>query len=372
MLLRPTRMEVNLKNIQSNFKAIQKHVGTGSQVMAVVKADAYGHGALEVTKALLDVGCQRFAVATPDEAVQIREAAINDPLLVLGPSPYDVASKYVKYDIAAALTDIKFAQAMSREAVNQGKTALLHLKIDTGMGRIGFLPQEIPQVIDEILKLPGIRVEGLFTHFAVADEKRLDYTALQFTRYMDVYHFLESKGLRIPLRHVCNSAAVLHSPEMYLDAVRPGVILYGMWPSDECVRPIELKPTFEVKTAIASIKELPCNSGIGYGLRYMTRGIEKIAIIPLGYGDGYSRSLSMKIPVLVRGKRVPIVGNICMDQTMIDVTDIDDVKVGDEVVIIGRQGEEFITPEEVAAIRNTINYEIPIMFLPRVPRVYIR
>ena len=372
MFLRPTRMEVNLANIQSNFKTIWQHVGAGPQIMAVVKADAYGHGAVEVAKSLIEGGCQRFAVATPDEAVTLREAGINDPILVLGPSPYDAASAYVKYDISAALTDAVFAQIMSREAVNQGKTAMLHLKIDTGMGRIGFLPDQVPDIIDDILKLPGIKLEGLFTHFATADEKRLDYTNQQFARYMKVYHFLESKGVRVPLRHVCNSAAVLNSPEKHLDAVRPGIILYGMYPSSECIRPIELKPTFEVKTAIAAVKEISSNSGVGYGLRYMSRGTERIAVLPIGYGDGFSRCLSMKVPVLVHGKRVSMVGNICMDQTMIDVTDIEDVKVGDEVVIIGRQGEEVITPEEIAPARGTINYEIPIMFSKRVPRVYIR
>jgi alanine racemase len=370
MSLRLTCMEVNLANIQANFKAIRKHIGTRPQIFAVVKADAYGHGAIKVSKALIEAGCQRFAVATPDEAIELREAGINDPVLVLGPSPYYAAKEYVHYDIAAACTDMNFAKAMSQEAVNQGKTALLHLKIDTGMGRIGFFPEEMQEVIDEIIRLPGIKIEGLFTHFATADEKRLDFTEFQFSQYMKVYHLFENRGVRIPLRHVCNSAGILHSPEKYLDAVRPGVILYGMWPSEECVRPIDLKPTFEVKTSVALVREVPSHSGIGYGLRYMTRGREKIAVLPIGYADGYSRALSMKVPALIHAKKVPIVGNICMDQMMIDVTGIDDVKVGDEVVLIGRQGNEVITPEEIACARNTINYEVPIMFLKRVPRVY--
>ena len=373
MTFRPTRMEVNLSNIKANFSAIRTFVGPKPQIIAVIKADAYGHGAVRVARALLEAGCGRFAVATPDEAIELRDAGIGEPVLVLGSSPYDVADEYVRRDITAACTDVVFARALSAAAVSQGKNAIIHVKVDTGMGRIGFLPEEIPSVADELLALPGIRIEGLFTHFATADESRLEYTASQYKRYHQALASFEAKGARIPIRHVCNSAGILTSkntPDRYLDAVRPGVILYGMWPSGECVRPIELKPTFEVKTAIAVVRELPAHSGVGYGLRYMTRGDERIAVLPVGYADGYSRALSMKIDVLVRGKRVPMAGNICMDQTMINVTGMD-VRVGDEVVLVGRQGTDEITPEEIAAVRGTINYEVPIMFLKRVPRVYI-
>lgn len=364
-------MEVNLGNLRHNFRVIQKHVGSVSQVMAVVKADAYGHGVIPVVRSLLEEGCQRFAVATPDEALELREAGINEPLLVLGPSPCKVATEYVKLNISAAFTDPDFARAMSEAALHEGKPALLHLKVDTGMGRIGFLAEEIPEVINEMSSLPGIELEGLFTHFATADEVRLDYTESQFRKYTEVLNMLEDKGIRIPLRHVCNSAGTLNSPEKYLDAVRPGVILYGMWPSGECIRPIDLKPTFEVKTEVSLVRELPPRSGIGYGLKYMTRGNERTAVLPIGYADGFSRALSMKVDVLIKGKRVPICGNICMDQTMVNITSVPDVKVGDEVVIIGRQGDEVITPEEIASVRNTINYEVPIMFLKRVPRIYL-
>jgi alanine racemase len=373
MTFRPTRMEVNLSNIQANYSAIRKFVGPKPQIFAVIKADAYGHGAVRVARALIEAGCGRFAVATPDEAIELRDAGIGEPILVLGSSPYDVAGEYVRRDITATCTDTAFAKELSRAAVAQGKNAIVHIKVDTGMGRIGFLPEQIASVAEELLGLPGIRIEGLFTHFATADESRLDYTALQYGRYLQALGTLEARGIRIPLRHVCNSAGILTSknmPDRFLDAVRPGVILYGMWPSGECVRPIELKPTFEVKTAIAVVRELPERSGVGYGLRYMTRGTEKIAVLPIGYADGYSRSLSMKVDVLVKGKRVPMAGNICMDQTMINVTGMD-VNVGEEVVLVGRQGADVITPEEIAAVRGTINYEVPIMFLKRVPRVYI-
>jgi len=372
MTFRATRMEVNLENLKKNYRSIRDHVGQNSQVMAVIKADGYGHGAIPVAKALIEEGCQRFAVAIPDEALELREGGISDPVLVLGPSPYSVAAEYVKLDIAAAFTDLDFAKAMSEEAVKQGKEALLHMKIDTGMGRIGFLPEEVPQVINEIASLPGIRMEGLFTHFATADEKRLDYTSEQFSRYTQVLSYLENRGFKISLRHVCNAAGTLNSPDKYLDAVRPGIILYGMWPSSECIRPIELHPTFQVKTEVSLVRELPPRSGIGYGLRYMTRGMEKTAVLPVGYADGYTRAMSMKMDVLIHGQRAPIVGNICMDQTMVDITHLDNVHVGDEVVLVGRQGSEEITPEEIAAARGTINYEVPISFLKRVPRVYVQ
>lgn len=372
MTYRATRMEVNLQNLRHNYNAIKEHVGPGPQIMAVIKADAYGHGVIPVARALLEEGCQRFAVATPDEALEIREAGIHQPILVLGPSPCKVAPEYIRQNISAAFTDMEFAKAMSEAALQEDKPALLHMKIDTGMGRIGFLPEEVPQVLDNMSSLPGIELEGLFTHFATADESRLDYTETQFSKYTQVLNLLESKGVRIPLRHVCNSAGTLNSPEKYLDGVRPGVILYGMWPSGQCIRPIDLKPTFEVKTEVSLVRDLPPRSGIGYGLKYMTRGQERTAVLPIGYADGFSRALSMKVHVLIKGKRVPICGNICMDQTMVNITSIPDVKVGDEVVLVGRQGEEVITPEEVAEARNTINYEVPIMFLKRVPRVYIK
>ena len=367
---RATRMEVSLKNIVSNFHAIRTHIGANPEIFAVVKADAYGHGAVPVASALLEGGCRRFAVAIPDEAFELREGGITAPILVLGPSPERSARDYVRHEITPTVTDLPFARALSAEAVRAGKKAAVHVKVDTGMGRIGFLPGDIPEVLDELSLLPGIVIEGMFTHFAVADEARLEYTARQFDGLTRSLEAAEKKGISIPLRHACNSAGILACPEMYLDGVRPGIILYGMWPSRECPRPIELKPTFEVKTEIAFVKDLPAGSGVGYGLRYMTRGAERIAVLPVGYADGYSRALSMKLDVLIGGRRVPHSGNICMDQTMVNVTGMD-VKAGDEVVLLGRQGDEAITPEEVGALRNTLNYEVPIMFLKRVPRVYL-
>ena len=367
---RATRMEVNLANLKANFQAIRRHVGPGPEILGVIKADAYGHGVFPACKALSEAGCRRFAVAIPDEAFELREGGVTAPILVLGPTPARSAAEYVRQDITATVTDLYFARSLSDEAVRQGKKVPVHVKVDTGMSRIGFLPREIPAVLDELAALPGLSLEGMYTHFATADERRLDFTEHQYSGLKEALAAAEARGITIPLRHACNSAGILACPEKYLDGVRPGVILYGMYPSSECVRSVELLPTFEVKTEVALVKELSRGSGVGYGLKYMTRGTETMAVLPVGYADGYSRALSMKVDVLVGGKRVPHAGNICMDQMMVNVTGMD-VKVGDEVVLIGRQGSEHITPEEIAAARNTINYEVPIMFLRRVPRVYI-
>ncbi len=368
---RPSRMEVNLDNVAFNYRSIKDHVGASVQVMSVIKADAYGHGVLEVARRLAKEGCQRFAVATSDEAFFLRDSGIGDSILIMGPTSYGAAGEIVRQGIAVSLSDLDMAKALSQAAVKEGIRAMIHVKVDTGMGRIGFLPDQIPSVLDTITSLPGLHVEGLFTHFATADEPRLDYTETQYGRYLRALSIFEERGIRIPLRHVCNSAGTLNSPEKHLDCCRPGVILYGMWPSSDCIRPIELRPTFEVKTSVAAIRKLPLGSGVGYGLKYMTRGDETIAVLPIGYADGLSRAFSMRMNVIVKGKKVPQVGNICMDQTMIDVTGLD-VSVGDEVVIVGRQGDQVIVPEDLAGARqNTINYEIPIMFSKRVPRVYV-
>lgn len=370
MTYRPTRMEVRLDHLQQNFRVIRQYVRAGTQVIGVVKADGYGMGVFAVVEALQQAGCQRFAVATPDEAIALREKGMADPLLVLGPSPREAAEEYVQRNIAATVTDLEFARALSDAARKSGRSALFHLKIDTGMGRIGFLPEEIAGVAQQLRGLPGLDCEGVFTHFAVADERDCEYTHLQFRRYGDALEQLRVSGVGVRLRHVCNSAGTLNYPEMHLDAVRPGLILYGMWPSAFCKRPFELKEVFSVKTAVAALRELPQGWGVGYGLRYMTRGAERIAVLPLGYADGYPRSLTMKAQVLVRGERAPLVGSICMDQIMVNVTHIPNVQVGDEVVLLGSQGDERISPEEMAAWLGTINYEIPNLFMPRVPRYY--
>ena len=368
----PTLMEVNLKSLRANFSSIRSYVN-GREVCAVIKANAYGLGAVETANALVEEGCKYFAVSIPEEAIELRSAGITNHILVLGASPYCSAEELVRLDIEAACTDVKFADVMSQTAQKQGKVAKLHIKIDSGMVRIGFTTSEFNDAVDKILCMPSINIEGIFTNFAVADESRPDWTNHQFSEYNKVLAIAEQKGLNVK-RHVCNSAGILAHPDKHLDMVRPGLILYGMIPSPEtvCAHPITLLPTFEVKTGVALVRELPPGTGISYGLRYMTRGKERIAILPIGYADGITRTLSSKMSVLIHGQRCPVVGNICMDQMMVDVTGIEDVKTGDEVVIIGKQGDKVITPEEMASARNTINYEILNIFQKRVTRVYIK
>ena len=371
MQFRPTRMEVSLENLKSNYRAMREWAGPRVQTIAVLKANAYGTGMIKAAGAFREAGAQRFSVAIPEEAFELRENGFNEPVLVMGPPAACAAQEMVRLDVAGACTDTGFAKAMSDAAVRQGKPARIHLKVDTGMGRIGFLPEEIPSVMDDILALPGLEIEGVFTHFATADELNLDYTRWQFRRFGDVLELMRARNVGVRLRHACNSAATLSLPEMHLDAVRPGVIMYGIWPSALVRKSVEIKPVVEVKTAVSCMRTLPAGSGISYGLRYMTRGEERIAVLPLGYNDGWTRLLNQKAEVLVHGQRAPVVGSICMDQCMVNVTHVPGVEVGDEVVLIGSQGGETITVEEVAAKIGTINYEIPGMFSRRVPRVYI-
>lgn len=370
MVFRPTVMEVNLENLKHNYRAIRNLVGNCCHVFGVVKGDAYGMGMIPVTRALIEAGCQRFAVASPDEALALRAAGIADPVLILGPSPEEAAPELVRLDITSTVTDLPFARALNRAASEQGRPARFHLKVDTGMGRIGFLPEELDPVLDQLSMMAGLDFEGIFTHLATADEPGEAYSQNQFVCFGDVLDRLRVRGQVPRIRHVCNSAATLRFQEMRLDGVRPGVILYGMWPSDACPRQIDLKPVFRLVTRVALVREMPPRTGISYSLRYMTRGEERIAVLPVGYHDGYRRALSNRGEVLIRGQRAPVVGTVCMDQTMVNVTHIDGVRAGDEVVLIGDQGNETISPENFATKLGTINYEVPGLFTPRVVRIY--
>lgn len=370
-MLRPTRMEVSLRAVRHNLDQIRSYVGGRAQVMGVVKANAYGLGARRVVEALRAQGVVRFAVATPDEAVQLREWGVGEPVLVLGQCLPSAAGEMVAMDVTCAVGSLELARALSAEAERQGRQAKVHIKVDTGMGRIGFLPGELEAAMDQILSMRHLDVEGIFTHFATADEARLDHAEEQLRRFGDALDRMRCRGVRFRLRHACNSAATIRMPHGHLDAVRPGIILYGMRPSPLCPMPLNLEIPFEVKTAVAAVRELPPMWGISYGMRYVTRGNERIAVLPIGYRDGYARALSGKAQVLIRGRRFPVVGTICMDQCMVDVTDCPSVQVGDPVVLLGRQGDQAITPEEFASWLNTIVYEVPGMFSERVPRVYV-
>jgi alanine racemase len=309
-----------------------------------------------------------FGVATPEEALALRRAGFREDVLVMGASPRAAAEPLVRNDVICACGDMGYAFAMKEASVRTGRPARVHVKIDSGMGRTGFLPDE--SVVGAlVMRGMGLSVEGAFTHFATSEELNPDYTLWQFGRFMAAVEEARAAGVELPLLHACNSAAVVNYPQMHLNAVRPGNLFYGM-PSGERNRPFPLMPSFAVKTALSAVRELPPNSGIGYGLRYMTRGVQKIGVMPMGFYDGFAR-FQRNPEALVGGKRVPVVGAVCMDQTMLDLSQVPDARVDDEVVVIGRQGAEEITVEEIAKRIDSVLTQVTSLFTHRVPRVVL-
>lgn len=367
--------EISLDNIAHNIREIRRITGKNAEIMGVVKADAYGHGVMEVAKTLLENGASRFAVSMLDEAIQLRRAGIEVPILILGYTDPRRANEIIENDVTQSVFSHDLAQALSDEAVRQGKKVKIHIKIDTGMSRIGFLPgySAVKNVV-EISRLPNIIIEGLFTHFATADEKNREYTNTQFERFMSICCELQRIGIHIPVKHCANSAAIIEYPEMHLDMVRPGIILYGMYPSDDVNKAkIDLKPAMTLKANVIMVKEVEKNTSISYGRIFTTGRTSKIATIPIGYADGFNRMLSNKGKVLINGEFAPVVGRVCMDQCMVDITDIgSDVEVGDEVVLIGAQGQNNITAEDVAQTIGMINYELVCIVGKRIPRAFVK
>lgn len=372
--IRPVWMEVNLDNLAYNIRQIKNNIKAPASIMGIVKADGYGHGAVEISRVLLEEGVQRLGVAVLDEGIALRQEGIDVPILVLGYTPPQLFDKVLEHRITPTLYNYQDALRLSELASKNGSSVKVHLKLDTGMGRIGMIPgQDSLDMVSNIYALPGIKIEGIFTHFSVADEKDKTYTREQFKKFTGFVNALKERGIDIPLRHAGNSAASIDLPETHLDMVRPGVILYGLYPSDEVEKgKLSLKPLASLKTVISHVKTVPPGTSVGYGRKYISAGERVIATLPIGYADGYTRLLSGKASVLVHGTRAPLAGNICMDQCMIDVTGIEGVKVGDEVVLMGSQGEETITAEELASLLGTINYEIVCLIGKRVPRVYIK
>lgn len=372
-LLGLTWTEVNLDAIAQNVKNIKKLIGKKKELMAVVKGNAYGHDILEISSVVLENGATRLAVARLEEAIFLRKAGITVPILVLGLTLKPQAESLVSYDITPTVCEFEMIEKLSESAVQMNKMAKIHLKVDTGMGRIGIFPDDVLRFIKRIKALKKVEIEGIFTHFSVADEKDKFYTEEQFRKFIEILTILEKEGIKIPIKHVGNSATLLDLPHMWLDMVRPGLAIYGLYPSKEVKKTINLIPAQQFKTKIVFIKELPRGESISYGRIYITKRRMRVASLPVGYADGYNRLLSNQGEVLVRGQRVPIIGRVCMDQCMIDVTNLTQVEIGDEVVLWGRQGEEMITVEEIAQKIRTINYEI--VHLPdkkRVAKLFIK
>ncbi len=380
-----TRAEIDLKALAHNYRELRRVASPRARMMVVVKADAYGHGAVEVSRTTLELGADYLAVARLSEAVRLREAGIGAPILILGYTLPEHVEYLVKNDIRTAVTTLETARILSEEAVRRRSAVKVHVKIDTGMGRLGIVCDELVaasrdrngknRAVETILKialLPGLEVEGVFTHFANADCTDKSYARFQFALFSEVLEGLRRSGLEVPLRHAANSAATMDLPETHLDMVRTGISLYGLWPSPQFDRSrMELRPVMSVKSRVVQVKEVPAGFAVSYDSTYRTGKASKIATVPMGYGDGYSRLLSSKGVMLARGQRAPVIGRVCMDLTALDVTHIPDIVIGDEVVVLGRQGGEEVSADEIAGLANTINYEVVTTILPRVTRVYV-
>lgn len=368
---RPVWVEVNLKHIAHNLQQVKKQVPDDTQIMAVVKADAYGHGAIPVARVALNSGVQRLAVAVVDEARELREAGIAAPIQILGSTLPEELDDVVNYGIIQTVTRMETAERLSSIAQRTGKKVRVHLKVDTGMGRIGFFPDQLVRFFKEIASLPRVEIEGIMTHFAAADEEDKGYTEMQITRFREGIDLLKKEGLEVPIIHCANSATIIDLPQWAFNLVRPGIMMYGLWPSGEVRRVLNLKPALSWKAKVMYLKWLPEGEGVSYGRTYITKRRTRVATLPLGYADGYTRLLSNRSRVLVKGIPAPVIGRVCMDQMMVDVTDIPEVEIGDEVVLLGRQGEEEISADELAQIIGTINYEVVCMISKRVPRLYL-
>lgn len=370
---RPTVAIVDLSALEHNFKEVSKRVG-GRAVLAVVKAEAYGHGAVAVSRHLVGLGADMLGVALVEEGAELREAGIDVPILVMGAVFPEQADEIVRLGLSPVVYTDGLARALSSAADARRRDVQVHVKIDTGMGRIGLMPESALDFISRIWEYPRLCVAGLMTHFADADLKDKEFALCQIERFEGLIDALDHKGLSVPLRHAANSAAVLEFGRGLFNMVRPGLMLYGCNPleSGSSGREADLRPVMSLVTRIAFIKKVGPGTPISYGRTFVTKRESLIATIPIGYADGYSRSLSNKGEALVGGRRVPVVGRVCMDMTMIDVTDVPGVAEGDEAVLMGSQGNERITAEEIAAKTGTIPYEVLCGISSRVPRVYVQ
>jgi alanine racemase len=371
--LRPVWAEVDMDKLAHNMREIRR-IAKSKEIMAVVKADAYGHGALDVAPVLLENGADRLAVAVLSEAIELRRGGIECPIMILGFTPPNLIDEILRHNIEQTVYSYELAKELSKMAQKKNKIVKIHIKVDTGMGRIGYLPnEESIREIYKISKLPNLILEGLFSHFSSADDENKDYTKIQIERYNWFYEKLKEKGVHFNVRHAANSAAIIDLPENHYELVRPGIILYGYYPSNEVKKErINLKPVMSLKTNVVHIKEVSPGEYIGYGRKFRAEKHSIIATLPVGYADGYTRLLFNKAKVIINGKFAPVVGRICMDQCMIDITDIEGVKIGTEVILIGEHTNNKFNADDVAKLLGTIKYEIVCMIGKRVPRVYIK
>lgn len=366
---------VSLDAIAHNFAEMKKNIAKGTKIVAVIKADGYGHGAEAIARLIEDYDyIWGFAVATPEEALQLRTFGVKKPILILGIVFEEYFTQMIAKEIRLTVCTYEMAQKLSEEAQRQGRDVHIHIGLDTGMSRIGFADrQESVEEIKKISQLPNLKIEGMFTHFARADETDRSPAIDQLNRYLNFAKLLEDAGIQIPVKHCSNSAGIIRVPEANLNAVRAGITIYGIYPSNEVERDIvKLIPAMELKSHISYIKTVEPGAAFSYGGTFTAKKEMKVATIPVGYADGYPRSLSNKGWVLIHGKKAPILGRVCMDQFMVDITKIPDAKAGDEVTLIGKDGKEFISIEKFGDLSGRFSYEFACDISKRVPRVYIK
>jgi len=366
-----TQAIVDLPAIAHNLGLVRKLVGPRVKICAAVKADGYGHGIEQVSRIARSAEAEWLGVGSTWEGKRLREAGIGGPILVLGPAPPRESALIVAQGLSQVITSRELAEALSREAQQQGREVGIHLKVDSGMGRLGIRPEEALAFCENLRQLPGLRFEGLMTHFALAHSKEKSFTIRQLATFQGISQALEARGFRFSLRHAANSGAIIDLPQSHLDMVRPGIMIYGHFPSSEVSSALPLRPALTFRTEIGHLKSLKPGESVSYGRSFIASRETKVAILPVGYADGYDRRLSNRARVLVQGRPAPVIGIICMDMTAIDVTDIPGAKAGDEVILLGRQGKEEISAEQVATWLDTIPYEVLTRIGSRVERVYL-
>ena len=365
---RATRAIIDLGAISRNIAEIRKKIGNKRGLMAVVKADGYGHGAVEVSRAALRSGADFLGVALPEEGQQLREAGIEAPILVVGLIQPEEAYKVVKFQLSQAVASVELLEALNHEASKVSTWISVHVKLETGMGRIGVKPEDAVSFVRKVKSFKNLNLEGLFSHFSSADEKDKTFSERQLQLFDQVIGNLQLAGIEVPKKHIANSAAILDLPQSYYDIVRPGIMIYGLYPSREVSHSIELKPAMTFKTKISEVKVVPPGTPISYGRTFITKKKTTVATLPVGYADGYNRLLSNHGEVLVKGRRAPVIGTICMDMCMVDASSVEDIRPGDEVILF----DEELSVDEIAAKIGTINYEVVCGVNKRVPRIYIQ
>ena len=374
--MKRTWAEVDFDKLAHNYHALRGLTPAGTKYLGLVKADAYGHGAVPVAKKLEELGADYLGVACLDEAIEVREAGVKTPILILGCTSSIYAAELVKYNITQACYDLEYAKELSAGAQKAGGTITVHIQCDTGMTRLGFMCHEdtmekSASEIIEAVKLPGLKAEGIFTHFSDSDGSE-EYTMLQFGRFQDIIQRVRDLGYEFEIRHCANSAATLLYPATYLDMIRPGIVQFGHFPDAKMDHALcDLVPVLELKSRVATVRDVPANTPVSYGRTNTLTRPSRLAGIPVGYGDGFCRGFSNKLTVLINGKKLPIVGRICMDMCMVDVTDAPDVKEGDVAILYGSDGTNDQPIEAGAEIMNTISYELLCVLTKRIPRIYL-